>query len=64
LPVVLPFRELPVVVELAAGPPAAELPPALAPAPVPALCANEALVPSARVTTVIKIAFFMLLAFK
>jgi hypothetical protein len=39
-PVVLPFIELPVVVELAACPPDAELPPALLPAPVPGLCAN------------------------
>jgi hypothetical protein len=41
-PVVLGFIELPVVVELAAGPPAAELPPADDPAPEPALCANAA----------------------
>jgi hypothetical protein len=38
-PVVLPLSELPVVVELAAGPPEAELPPAEAPALVPGLCA-------------------------
>jgi hypothetical protein len=37
LPVVLPFNELPVVVELAACPPEAELPPAVAPAPLPGL---------------------------
>jgi hypothetical protein len=42
LPVVLPFMEVPVVVELAAGPPEAELPPAVAPAPLPALCENAA----------------------
>lgn len=36
-PVVLPFIELPVVVELAACPPEAELPPAVAPAPDPPL---------------------------
>jgi hypothetical protein len=41
-PVVLGFIELPVVVELAAGPPDAELPPADEPAPEPALCANAA----------------------
>lgn len=41
LPVVLPFIELPTVVELALGPPAAELPPAEEPALVPGLCANE-----------------------
>jgi hypothetical protein len=41
-PVVLGFIELPVVVELAASPPDAELPPADEPAPVPALCANAA----------------------
>ena len=41
-PVVLGFIELPVVVELAAGPPEAELPPAVDPAPEPALCANAA----------------------
>jgi hypothetical protein len=40
LPVVLLFMEPPVVVELAAGPPAAELPPADEPAPDPPLCAN------------------------
>jgi hypothetical protein len=40
LPVVLPFIELPVAVELAASPPEAELPPALLPAAVPGLCAN------------------------
>jgi hypothetical protein len=40
LPIVLPFIELPVVVELAASPPAAELPPAVAPADDPELCAN------------------------
>jgi hypothetical protein len=39
LPVVLPFIELPVVVELAACPPEAELPPAELPAPEPPLCA-------------------------
>jgi hypothetical protein len=39
-PVVLPFIELPVVVELAAWPPAAELPPALEPAPEPPLWAK------------------------
>jgi hypothetical protein len=37
LPVVLPFSELPVVVELAACPPEAELPPAVAPALLPGL---------------------------
>jgi hypothetical protein len=39
LPVVLPFIELPVVVELAACPPEVELPPAELPAPEPPLCA-------------------------
>jgi hypothetical protein len=39
LPVVLPFIELPVVVELAAWPPEAELPPAELPAPEPPVCA-------------------------
>src|SRR3954452_21305895 len=42
LPVVLPFIELPTVVELAASPPEAELPPAVAPAPLPALCEKAA----------------------
>lgn len=42
LPVVLPFMEDPDVVELAAGPPAAELPPAVEPAPVPGVCATAA----------------------
>jgi hypothetical protein len=37
LPIVLPFIELPVVVALAASPPAAELPPAVAPADDPGL---------------------------
>src|SRR3954451_4687455 len=37
LPVVLPFKEAPVVVELAASPPEAELPPAVAPALLPGL---------------------------
>jgi hypothetical protein len=37
LPMVLPFIELPVVVELAASPPAAELPPAVAPEEDPGL---------------------------
>jgi hypothetical protein len=46
LPVVLPFMELPVVVELAAWPPEAELPPALAHAPVPALWENAEVVES------------------
>jgi hypothetical protein len=41
-PVVLGFIELPVVVELAASPPDAELPPADDPAPEPALCASAA----------------------
>jgi len=46
LPVVLPFMELPVVVELAAWPPGAELPPARAPAPVPSLWENAEVVES------------------
>jgi hypothetical protein len=44
--VVLPFNELPVVVELAACPPEAELPPAVAPAPLPGLCEKAAVVES------------------
>ncbi len=60
LPVVLPFNDVPVVVELAAGPPEAELPPADAPAPVPALCANEAVVPSKMAATDMMRVFFML----
>jgi hypothetical protein len=39
LPIVLPFIELPVVVELPASPPAAELPPAVAADDDPGLCA-------------------------
>jgi hypothetical protein len=46
LPVVLPFCELPVVVELAASPPEAELPPAVAPALLPGLCEKAGVVVS------------------
>jgi hypothetical protein len=46
LPIVLPFIELPAVVELAASPPEAELPPADAPAPLPALCEKAAVAES------------------
>ena len=47
LPVVLPFIELPTVVELAVSPPEAELPPAVAPAPLPGLC-EKAVVAESR----------------
>jgi hypothetical protein len=46
LPVVLPFIEPPAVVELAACPPEAELPPADAPAPLPGLCEKAAVAES------------------
>jgi hypothetical protein len=46
LPVVLPFIELPAVVELAACPPEAELPPAEAPALLPGLCEKAAVAES------------------
>jgi hypothetical protein len=46
LPVVLPFIELPVVVELAACPPEAELPPAVAPALLPGLWEKAAVAES------------------
>ena len=46
LPVVLPFIELPAVVELAASPPEAELPPADAPALLPELCEKAAVAES------------------
>ena len=59
LPVVLPLRELPVVVELAAGPPDAELPPAVAPAPVPADCANAAAGVASRASDTIRVRDFM-----
>jgi hypothetical protein len=62
LPVVLPFIEVPVVVELAAGPPDAELPPALLPAPLPALCAKAGEPKVSAATRVTKVTFiFMLL---
>jgi hypothetical protein len=55
--------ELPVVVELAASPPEAELPPAVAPAPLPGLCPNAAVAESvsavikARVASLIRFSF-------
>jgi hypothetical protein len=62
-PVVLPFMELPVVVALAASPPEAELPPAVAPALLPGLCPNAAVPESvsavikARVASLIRFSF-------
>jgi len=64
-PVVLPFMELPVVVALAASPPEAELPPAVAPALLPGLCPNAAVPESvsavikARVAGLICFSFFV-----
>lgn len=57
--VVLPFIELPVVVELAAGPPAAELPPALLPAAVPGLCAKATVPESAIAAAKVSVLIFM-----
>jgi hypothetical protein len=59
LPVVLPFREVPVVVELPAGPPEAELPPAEAPALFPGLCAKAAVVDSKSADANASVAIFM-----
>ena len=56
-PVVLGFIELPVVVELAAGPPDAELPPADDPAPEPALCASAAAGIARTAMIVIEVSF-------
>jgi hypothetical protein len=62
-PVVLPLSELPVVVELAACPPEAELPPADDPAPDPPLCANA--VPEiASAATNVSTVIFMWLSFR
>jgi hypothetical protein len=57
LPVVLPFIEFPVVVELAAWPPEAELPPADAPEPEPALCAEATPERASIAITVIEVSF-------
>lgn len=59
LPVVLPFSEVPVVVELAASPPDAELPPAVAPEELPGLCANAAEVATANVVAKTNVVSFI-----
>jgi hypothetical protein len=59
LPVVLGFVELPVVVELAAGPPEAELPPAELPAPEPALCAKANDPDNTRIEASVSVLSFM-----
>jgi hypothetical protein len=67
LPIVLPFIELPVVVELALEPPEAELPPAVAPAEDPGLWAKAELhVNANRATTAGRSSFLMyeLLSFR
>src|SRR3954462_9659198 len=58
-PVVLPFMELPVVVELAACPPDAELPPAVAPAPLPGLWAEAAVTQSESAATRVAVVSFI-----
>jgi hypothetical protein len=59
-PVVLPLSELPVVVELAACPPEAELPPADDPAPDPPLCANAVPEMASAATNVSAVTFMWL----
>jgi hypothetical protein len=58
---VLPFMELPVVVELAAWPPEAELPQALAPGPVPALWENAEVVESNSADARVSVADFSII---
>jgi hypothetical protein len=59
LPVVLPFKEDPVVVELAASPPEAELPPAVAPAPLPGLWEYAAVAQSKSAVANVTVLSFM-----
>jgi hypothetical protein len=60
LPVVLPFMLLPVVVLLAAGPPACELPPAV-PA---AVCATASVPVKAKAAAKITVLIFILVSSK